>query len=116
MDDIPFTYSEKAFHNLPGVRHEYKIRMDDIYQKAHKIDQAVEEYIKLVAVAPKYPVQTIRSAGGTLCLGLTLSLRHTIHNYNRSSVSMRYAIALSYFVRQRVFDIMYLFSGHAIPK
>jgi hypothetical protein len=61
-DDTPFTYSEKPSHKLPGVLHEYRIRMDDIYRKAREIDTVVEEYIKLVAVAKKYPVQAIRSA------------------------------------------------------
>jgi len=42
--------------------------MDDIYRKAREIDTVVEEYIKLVAVAKKYPVQAIRSADGILCL------------------------------------------------
>ena len=42
--------------------------MDDIYRKAREIDPVVEEYIKLVAVAKKYPVQAIRSADGILCL------------------------------------------------
>ena len=51
-DDTPFTYSEKPSHKLPGVLHEYR----------------VEEYIKLVAVAKKYPVQAVRSADGILCL------------------------------------------------
>lgn len=67
-DDTPFTYSEKPSHKLPGVLHEYRIRMDDIYRKAREIDPVVEEYIKLVAVAKKYPVQAIRSADGILCL------------------------------------------------
>ena len=67
-DDTPFTYSEKPSHKLPGVLHEYRIRMDDIYRKAREIDTVVEEYIKLVAVAKKYPVQAIRSADGILCL------------------------------------------------
>lgn len=52
-DDTPFTYSEKPSHKLPRVLHEYKIRMDDIYRKAREIDPAVEEYIRLVAVAKK---------------------------------------------------------------
>ena len=42
--------------------------MDDIYRKAREIDPVVEEYIKLVAVAKKYPVQAIRSVDGILCL------------------------------------------------
>ena len=53
-DDTPFTYSEKPSHRLPGVLHEYRIRMDDVYCKAREIDPIVEEYIKLVAVAKKY--------------------------------------------------------------
>lgn len=67
-DDTPFTYSEKPSHKLPRVLHEYKIRMDDIYRKAREIDPAVEEYIRLVAVAKKYPVQAVRSADGILSL------------------------------------------------
>ena len=67
-DDTPFTYSEKPSHKLPGVLHEYRIRMDDVYRKAREIDPVVEEYIKLVAVAKKYPVQAVRSADGILCL------------------------------------------------
>ena len=50
-DDTPFTYSEKPSHKLPGVLHEYRIRMDDVYRKAREIDPVMEEYIKLVAVA-----------------------------------------------------------------
>ena len=42
--------------------------MDDIYRKAREIDPAVEEYIRLVAVAKKYPVQAVRSADGILSL------------------------------------------------
>ena len=67
-DDTPFTYSEKPSHKLPGVLHEYRIRMDDVYRKAREIDPVMEEYIKLVAVAKKYPVQAVRSADGILCL------------------------------------------------
>lgn len=67
-DDTPFTYSEKPSHKLPGVLHEYRIRMDDVYCKARKIDPIVEEYIKLVAVAKKYPAQAVRSADGILSL------------------------------------------------
>ena len=59
---------EKPSHKLPGVLHEYRIRMDDIYRKAREIDPAVEEYIRLVAVAKKYPVQAVRSADGILSL------------------------------------------------
>ena len=44
------TYSEKPTHKLPGVLHEYRIRMDDVYRKAREIDPVVEEYIKLVTV------------------------------------------------------------------
>lgn len=40
--------------------------MDDVYCKARKIDPIVEEYIKLVAVAKKYPDQAVRSADGIL--------------------------------------------------
>ena len=67
-DDPPFTYSEKSSHKLPGVLHEYRSRMDDIYHKAREIDSVVEEYIKLVAVAKKYPAQAVRSADGILSL------------------------------------------------
>ena len=67
-DDTPFTYSEKPSHKLPGVLHKYRIRMDDIYRKARKIDPIVEEYIKLVAVAKKYPAQAVRSSDGILSL------------------------------------------------
>ena len=67
-DDTPFTYSEKPSHKLPGVLHEYRIRMDDVYRKAREIDPIVEEYIKLVAVAKKYPAQAVRSADGILSL------------------------------------------------
>ncbi len=67
-DDTPFTYSEKQSHKLPGVLHEYRSRMDDIYRKAREIDSVVEEYIKLVAVAKKYPIQAVRSANGILSL------------------------------------------------
>ena len=67
-DDTPFTYSEKPSHKLPGVLHECRIRMDDIYRKAREIDPVVEEYIKLVAVAKKYPVQAVRSSDGILSL------------------------------------------------
>ena len=42
--------------------------MDDIYRKARKIDPIVEEYIKLVAVAKKYPAQAVRSSDGILSL------------------------------------------------
>ncbi|WP_456264136.1 Mu transposase domain-containing protein, partial [Bacteroides faecis] len=54
--------------NFPEVLHEYRIRMDDVYRKAREIDPVMEEYIKLVAVAKKYPVQAVRSADGILCL------------------------------------------------
>lgn len=67
-DDTPFTYSEKPSHKLSGVLHEYRIRMDDIYRKACEIDPVLEEYIKRVAVAKKYPVQAVRSADGILSL------------------------------------------------
>ena len=67
-DDTPFTYSEKPSHKLLGVLHKYRIRMDDIYRKARKIDPIVEEYIKLVAVAKKYPAQAVRSSDGILSL------------------------------------------------
>ena len=42
--------------------------MDDIYRKARETDPVVEEYIKLVVVAKKYPVQAVRSADGILSL------------------------------------------------
>ena len=42
--------------------------MDDVYRKAREIDPVVEEYIKLVAVAKKYPVQAVRSSDGILSL------------------------------------------------
>ena len=45
-----------------------RIRMDDVYCKAREIDPIVEEYIKLVAVAKKYPAQAVRSADGILSL------------------------------------------------
>ena len=62
------TYSEKPTHKRPGVLHEYRSRMDDIYRKAREIDSVVEEYIKLVAVAKKYPIQAVRSSDGILSL------------------------------------------------
>ena len=67
-NDTPFTYSEKPFHKLSGVLHEYRIRMDDVSRKAREIDPVVEKYINLVAVAKKYPAQAIRSADGILSL------------------------------------------------
>lgn len=67
-DDTPFTYSEKNSHKLPGVLHEYRSRMEDIYHEAREIDTIVEEYIKIVAVAKKYPIQVVRSADGILRL------------------------------------------------
>lgn len=36
--------------------------MDGIYLKARAIDPVVEEYIKRVAIAKKYSIQTVRSA------------------------------------------------------
>lgn len=42
--------------------------MDDIYRKAREIDSVVEEYIKLVGVAKKYPIQSVRSSDVILSL------------------------------------------------
>lgn len=67
-DDTPFTYSEKQSHKLSGILQEYRNRMDEISHKAGEIDPIIEEYIKLVAIAKKYPIQAVRSADGILSL------------------------------------------------
>ena len=67
-DDTPYLYSRKACHNLPGRHGGYEKDMDDIYVRAHNIDNVLLVYLQKVAEEKKYPALAFRSCRGILAL------------------------------------------------
>lgn len=67
-DDTPFTLSTKETHNLPGSLSCYIAKIEAIYAEAKAIDVIVEDYVKRVADAKRYPVQVVRSCAGIVSL------------------------------------------------
>ena len=67
-DDTPYAYTQKAAHNLPGIRGSYEQDLEDVYARAGQLDNIVLNYLKEVAAQLKYLPKAFRSCRGILSL------------------------------------------------
>ena len=74
--DIPYTYSWKKEHNLPGHYGPYDKDLEELFQRASEIDNIVLNYLREVEHVMQYPPKAFRSCRGILTLekkyGLTV--------------------------------------------
>ena len=66
--DIPYTYSWKKEHNLPGHYGPYDKDLEELFQRASEIDNIVLNYLREVEHVMQYPPKAFRSCRGILTL------------------------------------------------
>lgn len=66
--DVPYEYTTKSAHNLPGYRRGLEQDMDQVYQRAAEIDNIVLNYLREVSSAVRYTPKAFRSCRGILSL------------------------------------------------
>ncbi len=66
--DIPYTYSWKKEHNLPGHYGPYDKDLDELFRRASEIDNIVLNYLREVERIMQYPPKAFRSCRGILTL------------------------------------------------
>ena len=66
--DIPYTYSWKKEHNLPGHYGPYDKDLEELFQRAAEIDNIVLDYLREVDRRMQYPPKSFSSCRGILSL------------------------------------------------
>ena len=66
--DIPYTYSWKKEHNLPGHYGPYDKDLEELFRRASEIDNIVLNYLREVERVMQYPPKAFRSCRGILTL------------------------------------------------
>lgn len=66
--DIPYTYSWKKEHNLPGHYGPYDKDLEKLFRRASAIDNIVLDYLRDVERVMQYPPKAFRSCRGILAL------------------------------------------------
>ena len=66
--DIPYAYSWKKEHNLPGHYGPYDKDLEELFRRASEIDNIVLNYLREVERAMQYPPKAFRSCRGILTL------------------------------------------------
>ena len=66
--DIPYTYSWKKEHNLPGHYGPYDKDLEELFRRASAIDNIVLDYLREVERVMQYPPKAFRSCRGILAL------------------------------------------------
>lgn len=66
--DIPYTYSWKKEHNLPGHYGPYDKDLEELFQRAAELDNIVLGYLREVDRQMQYPPKSFRSCRGVLSL------------------------------------------------
>ena len=66
--DIPYTYSWKKEHNLPGHYGPYDKDLEELFQRASEIDNIVLNYLQEVERVMQYPPKAFRSCRGIMTL------------------------------------------------
>ena len=66
--DIPYTYSWKKEHNLPGHYGPYDKDLEELFRHASEIDNIVLNYLREVERVMQYPPKAFRSCRGILTL------------------------------------------------
>ena len=66
--DIPYAYSWKKEHNLPGHYGPYDKDLEELFRRASEIDNIVLNYLREVERFMQYPPKAFRSCRGILTL------------------------------------------------
>lgn len=66
--DIPYTYSWKKEHNLPGHYGPYDKDLEELFRRAAEIDNIVLDYLHEVDAMMQYPPKSFSSCRGILSL------------------------------------------------
>lgn len=66
--DIPYTYSWKKEHNLPGHYGPYDKDLQELFQKAASLDNIVLDYLHNVDTVMQYPPKSFSSCRGIMAL------------------------------------------------
>lgn len=66
--DIPYTYSWKKEHNLPGHYGPYDKDLEELFQRAAQMDNIVPDYLHEVDSMMQYPPKAFSSCRGILSL------------------------------------------------
>ena len=66
--DIPYTYSWKKEHNLPGHYGPYDKDLEELFRRASEMDNIVLNYLREVERVMQYPPKAFRSCRGILAL------------------------------------------------
>lgn len=67
-DDTPYQYTQKTSHGLPGRKGSFETDMEQLYQDAADLDNAVLLYMREVAAYKKYPPMVFSSCRGIMSL------------------------------------------------
>ncbi len=62
--DIPYTYSWRKEHNLPGHYGPYDKDLEELFQRAAEIDNIVLDYLREVDRRMQYPPKSFSSCRG----------------------------------------------------
>ena len=66
--DIPYAYSWKKEHNLPGHYGPYDKDLEELFRHASEMDNIVSDYLREVERVMQYPPKAFRSCRGILTL------------------------------------------------
>ena len=66
--NVPYAYTQKASHNLPGRHGSYEKDLEEIYERAAAVDNILLAYLKEVTAQRKYLPQAFRICRGILSL------------------------------------------------
>lgn len=66
--DIPYTYSWKKEHNLPGHYGPYDKDLEELFKRAAEMDNIVLDYLREVDAMMQYPPKSFSSCRGILSL------------------------------------------------
>lgn len=66
--DIPYTYSWKKEHNLPGHYSPYDKDLEELFRRAAEMDNIVLDYLREVDRRMQYPPKSFSSCRGILSL------------------------------------------------
>ena len=66
--DIPYAYSWKREHNLPGHYGPYDKDLEELFRRASEINNIVLNYLREVKRVMQYPPKAFRSCRGILTL------------------------------------------------
>lgn len=77
-NDVPYEYSTKTAHNLPGYRASIERDLEEVMERAAQLDNIVVNYLREVVAVIRYTPKAFRSCRGILSLENRFSLKRLV--------------------------------------